>query len=110
MDIAQLAGIEGATNHLREAAYSCRDGLDRCLGIEALQRFEWAENRIAEFKLWASTTGVFAGAKASLDTRLALEVETKNLVRKLLMMLRDCVEQCLETPHGEEPWTPRSLF
>ncbi|KAL6851298.1 hypothetical protein ACO1O0_008426 [Amphichorda felina] len=56
--------------------------------------FEWAENRLDEFNLWTATTGAFAGEKASLDARLAVEWETKNLVTSILILLlgNDLVE------------------
>lgn len=55
---------------------------------------EWAENRLAEFKLWAAGTGVFAGDKTSLDARLAVNLETKNLITSILILLIDCIEKC----------------
>ncbi len=59
-----------------------------------LMDYEWAENRLAEFTLWASGIGVFAGERASLDSRLATEWETKNLVLSILTLLLACIEKC----------------
>ncbi|KAM0345648.1 hypothetical protein ACHAPU_006302 [Fusarium lateritium] len=55
---------------------------------------EWAENRLAEFKLWAGGVGAFASDRASLDARLAVEWETKSLVTSILILLRACIERC----------------
>jgi hypothetical protein len=57
-------------------------------------QYEWAENRLAEFNLWAAGTGAFASEKASLDSRLALEWETKNLIVGILISLLGCIERC----------------
>lgn len=57
-------------------------------------QLEWAENRLAEFKLWAATTGALAGGVASLDVRLITEPDTKNLVKGLLALLTQCLRKC----------------
>lgn len=55
---------------------------------------EWAENRLAEFKLWADGVGAFASDRASLDMRLAMELETHSLILNLLILLEGCIEAC----------------
>lgn len=57
-------------------------------------QLEWAENRLAEFKLWTATTGALAGDAASLDARLITEPDTKDLVNGLLVLLAQCLEKC----------------
>lgn len=57
-------------------------------------RYEWAENRLAEFNLWAAGAGAFAGEKASLDARLALQMDTQTFVISILSLLLSCVEKC----------------
>lgn len=56
------------------------DGASDCLVIEEL----WGE-----FNLWAAYVGVFAVPKASLDARLALYGDVKDIVLDLLYMIQD---------------------
>ncbi|KAK2776658.1 hypothetical protein CKAH01_12308 [Colletotrichum kahawae] len=67
-------------------------------------QLEWAENRLAEFKLWAATTGALAGDTASLDVRLITAPDTKNLVKGLLALLTQCLGKCkrLALPSDDE--------
>lgn len=91
--MAELAAAL-AGNSIEAVARPCRSALQNCVVIPSLMEYEWAENRLDEFKLWAATTGVFAGEKASLDARLAVEWETKNLVTSILILLLGCLEKC----------------
>ncbi|KAK1967664.1 hypothetical protein LY78DRAFT_668894 [Colletotrichum sublineola] len=66
----------------------------QCTVIPTLMQLEWAENRLAEFKLWAASIGALAGGAASLDARLTTESNTKNLVKGLLLLLSECLGKC----------------
>ncbi|KAF7543166.1 hypothetical protein G7Z17_g10964 [Cylindrodendrum hubeiense] len=70
---------------------------------------EWAENRLAEFSLWTAMTGTFAPERASLDARLAMELETKNLVTGILVLLLACLHKCqtcaLRAEDDEAEWS-----
>ncbi|KAK1255027.1 hypothetical protein MKX08_009022 [Trichoderma sp. CBMAI-0020] len=79
---------------IAELADGCRRSLKACTQIEALMQYEWAENRLAEFKLWAAGSGAFASDKASLDARLSVNWETKSLIKNLLTLLTGCIEKC----------------
>jgi hypothetical protein len=79
---------------IAEVTGQCRESLQDCLHCSPLMRYEWAENRLAEFKLWAAGTGALASDRASLDVRLAIESETKKLVVNILILLRACIERC----------------
>lgn len=79
---------------IEAVARQCWGALRDCVAITPLMEFEWAENRLDEFNLWTATTGAFAGEKASLDARLAVEWETKNLVTSILILLLGCLEKC----------------
>lgn len=79
---------------ISEAAGICLQSLQDCVRLPALMHHEWAENRLAEFKLWAASVGAFAGDRASLDMRLATEWDTKSLVINMLVLLHGCIETC----------------
>lgn len=79
---------------IAELADQCRRSLEACTQNEALMQYEWAENRLAEFKLWAAGTGAFASDKASLDARLSANWETKSIIKNLLILLTSCINKC----------------
>jgi hypothetical protein len=82
---------------ISEVAQQCQASLQKCLYLQPLMQYEWAENRLAEFNLWAAGTGAFAGERASLDARLALELETHTFVISILILLLGCIEKCQDT-------------
>lgn len=92
---------------ISDIAQKCRDAFDACLALPALMEQEWAENRLADFNLWASGSGAFAKEKASLDSRLTMDYDAKNLVVNLLITLLFCVGKCQK--HGNEDFV-RFLF
>lgn len=49
------------------AAALCRLSLEDCLTVESLREHGWAENRLADFNLWAAGVGASAPTQASLD-------------------------------------------
>ena len=57
---------------------------------------EWADNRIADFNLWASSIGALAAKRASLDARLETQPDLLtfviNLVKLLDLLIQDCIE------------------
>lgn len=56
---------------------------------------EWAENRLADFNLWANGIGALALGRASLDSRLALWPELQDAVINLLRLLELVTEDCI---------------
>lgn len=96
-----MDGAHETATSISEAARNCLQSLQECLHLPLLMHHEWAENRLAEFKLWADGVGAFASDRASLDMRLAMEWETKNLVMSILILLQGCIETCISAgePH-----------
>lgn len=82
------------SSSISAVATQCRTRLQQCLHLQPLMQYEWAENRLAEFNLWAAGAGAFAGERASLDARLALQIDTQTLVISILSLLLGCVEKC----------------
>lgn len=64
-------------------------------GYSHLMKDEWAENRLADFKLWAKGAGALAPDGASLDHRLSSNEETHSIILNLLLMLAVLVEDCM---------------
>ncbi|KAL3462602.1 hypothetical protein BJX64DRAFT_259031 [Aspergillus heterothallicus] len=78
------------------ASAQCRQTFKAAAAVPTLMQREWAENRMAEFNLWASGCGVFATGRASLDYRLSSNGETQGIVVNLLLMLDILLQQCIE--------------
>lgn len=74
----------------------CRRSLRDCQAIEALMKHGWAENRLADFNLWAAGVGASAPTQASLDWRLHFQPTARIVLTNLLVTLREFVEQCKE--------------
>lgn len=76
------------------ATAACIQSLTDCLPVEALGKDEWAENRLADFNLWASGIGASTRSRASLDARLALRPEVREVIANLLRLLAATVDEC----------------
>ncbi|KAK8037761.1 hypothetical protein PG991_001107 [Apiospora marii] len=76
------------------AATKCREAFLPCLTCAELMEMEWAENRLADFNLWANGIGAFAGSQASLDDRLRRDPETQGIVVNVLELLQGSIQQC----------------
>jgi hypothetical protein len=56
---------------------------------------EWAENRLADFNLWAIGAGASNTGKASLDHRLRANPEAHTILLNLLLMLKILLQKCI---------------
>ncbi|KAL6797477.1 WD40-repeat-containing domain protein [Trichoderma sp. SZMC 28013] len=79
---------------ISQASAECLQSFTDCLDVEPLGKEEWAENRLADFNLWVSGTGASAQKRASLDSRLALEPQAREVILALLNQLTEAVGQC----------------
>ena len=77
-----------------DATELCRSSFQECLDIKELMKDEWAENRLADFNLWAAGVGASARQEACLDTRLSDEPGARQVVIGLLVSLEAYIEQC----------------
>lgn len=71
--------------------------LTQCLGIRLLMEHEWAENKLADFNLWASGIGAAAREtdKISLEARLSGRPALLRIFTRLLQMLIGFLEECV---------------
>src|SRR5271168_3226164 len=76
-----------------EAAISCRQSLQKCV---SLMKDGWAENRLIDFNLWSAGSGACAEGRTSLDDRLLLKPDIRDVLINLLLMLRIFAENCRE--------------
>ncbi|KAI2616648.1 hypothetical protein GGS26DRAFT_577882, partial [Hypomontagnella submonticulosa] len=72
----------------------CVKAFKICLTLPGLMNDRWAENRLADFNLWADGVGALAAPRASLDYRFESKPMELTLVKSLLAMLHDFVEKC----------------
>ncbi|KAK4444752.1 hypothetical protein QBC34DRAFT_334438, partial [Podospora aff. communis PSN243] len=77
-----------------DATVSCRKSLVECQSIKPLKDHGWAENRLADFDLWAAGVGASAKQRASLDWRLYFQPQARIVVTNLLVTLREFIQQC----------------
>ncbi|GAT22687.1 hypothetical protein RIB2604_01601020 [Aspergillus luchuensis] len=78
-----------------EATLACYQVFRGSAAVPALQ--EWAENCLADLKLWANGAGALKVGKASLDASLTSNPDARDFVVNLLGMLQVFVERCVET-------------
>ncbi|GAM36942.1 hypothetical protein TCE0_022r06437 [Talaromyces pinophilus] len=94
---ASVEALDSLLN-IAEATTACQNSLTECLAIESL-REEWAEDRLADFKLWDASVGASSNKKASLEERLILKRHVRNVVLDLLIVLKSTIDQCRELGH-----------
>ncbi|KAK4169927.1 hypothetical protein QBC43DRAFT_306852 [Cladorrhinum sp. PSN259] len=83
------------TSHeIYDATIACRRCLESCQPIEALSRDGWAENRLADFNLWAAGVGAGVTHQASLDRRLDFHPKVRLVLTGLLMTVTTIFGQC----------------
>ena len=91
---ASIGKDEGYPITISDATDACRQSFEECLRIDSLMKKEWAENRLADFNLWAAGVGASAKQRASLDDRLAFKPDVRAVVLNLLVLLRILVYEC----------------
>jgi hypothetical protein len=93
-----------------EATAVCFQSFTDCLAVEALMTDEWAENRLADFNLWVSGIGASARGRASLDSRMALKPEARDVIANLLRLLAGVVDECKKLGQAEAQFPSRQLL
>jgi hypothetical protein len=81
---------------LYDATAACRKSFAEGVKVDKLMEDKWATLRLADFNLWAAGTGASARHKASLDARLSLKPDIRDMVAKILQMLKSSVDDCRE--------------
>lgn len=88
------ASTEPISRDIFHATKACRWSLQDCQSIEALMDGGWAENRLADFNLWAAGVGASARTEVSLDWRLHFQPKARLVLTSLLVTLKKFIEQC----------------
>ncbi|KAI3325793.1 hypothetical protein HD806DRAFT_491241 [Xylariaceae sp. AK1471] len=85
---------------------ACILAFENCLSVEPLMEEGWAESRLADMKLWASSVGALAHPRSSLDRRLEFQPNPRLVLISLLRTLQEFVNICqmlaLTQTSGEE--------
>lgn len=89
-----------SNNIISEATTTCLQSFTDYLKVE---KNEWAENRLADFNLWISGIGASSPSRASLDSRLALKPEAREVIANLLRLLAGVVDDCKSLGQSELP-------
>ncbi|CAN9480079.1 unnamed protein product [Alternaria alternata] len=85
--------FDGSQN-IVDATKACRDSFARCPVIKGLG-INWAEDRLADFKLWDASVGASSNRNTSLDKRLDFKPHIRNVVVDLLTVLKSTIDQTL---------------
>lgn len=80
---------------ISEAVAACRLVFRTATTVPRLMQQEWAENRLADFNLWAIGAGASNTGKASLDHRLRANPEAHTILLNLLLMLKILLQKCI---------------
>lgn len=90
---------------IRHATMGCISSFEACLSVKLLMKERWAESRLADLKLWASSVGALARPEASLDRRLQFQPKPRLVLTNLLLTLQEFIKSCrehgLNESHGE---------
>ncbi|KAH8699354.1 hypothetical protein GQ44DRAFT_832153 [Phaeosphaeriaceae sp. PMI808] len=100
------------TSSIADATISCRQSLTKCLDVKSLKD-DWAEDRLADFKLWDAGVGASSNRKSSLEERLASKPHVRNVVLNLLMVIKITIDQCGELGRKVDQHTkaiPEALY
>ncbi|KAL3482044.1 hypothetical protein BJX99DRAFT_253167 [Aspergillus californicus] len=100
--------MTGASASISNATIACRQTFSAATRISRLMEGEWAENRMADFNLWAAGAGASTTGKASLDYRLRTNPQALRIVTNLLLILKALVDDCIaaSTPSQVTTATP----
>jgi len=72
----------------------CISSFQACLAIKSLMKDSWAESRLADLNLWASSVGALARPEASLDRRLQFQPKAGLVLSNLLLTLQEFIRSC----------------
>lgn len=100
-------GAMASPSTILDATMLCRQIFKSATQYPRVMDQEWAENRLADFKLWAKGAGALAPGKASLDHRLASSAETHSIILNLLVMLSMLMEDCIAAATNNPSYTFR---
>ncbi|KAK6352239.1 hypothetical protein TWF730_009069 [Orbilia blumenaviensis] len=93
-------------------AWDCDDLLRGCLKGSDGDISPLARDRIEEydqrFRAWQEYLGVFADKRANLDYRLRKQPEIRDLIVRLLLILRRNLDQLIEPAEDDKPTSPNA--
>lgn len=81
---------------IREKTRACKDAFQRCFGIQDLSEDDWIEQKSAEFNWWISGLNADKIGPGSLDSRLMLRPDVRDVVVDLLGGLGMALSRCEE--------------
>lgn len=84
------------TQSVASLTIRCMAAFSDCQKNASLLRNQWAENRLADFSLWAHGVGALAASQASLDAKCQSEPSTLMVVKMNLLMLEQSLNQCVD--------------
>ncbi|KAG5744879.1 hypothetical protein H9Q70_012424 [Fusarium xylarioides] len=87
---------------IREKTRVCKDAFQRCLEIQDLSEDDWIEQKSAEFNWWISGLNADKIGPGSLDSRLMLRPDVRDVVVDLLGGLIMALSKCEDIAEEED--------
>jgi len=81
---------------LSQKTRACKRLFQKCLNIPDLSEDDWLEQKCAEFNWWASGLNADKSGLGSLDSRLRLRLDVKDVVAGLLDGVVTALSKCDE--------------
>lgn len=86
---------ERSPSSIYDITERCRDAFGDCTFAPQLMQEQWAENRLADFNLWAAGVGASTHGPACLDSRLSSDELARDIVLSLLFSLNAHLDECI---------------
>jgi hypothetical protein len=86
--------MEPAEASVSDLTKACLSQFEHCLALKSLMHNELLENRLADLNLWADGVGATAELRASLDQRFRSRPNELGLVKSILIMLKQFLDEC----------------
>lgn len=88
---------------LSQKTRACKELFQKCLHVTALSEDDWLEQKCAEFNWWTSGLNADRSGLGSLDSRLRLRPDVKDIVADLLDGLMTALSKCDEIASSSVP-------
>ncbi|KAH7464426.1 hypothetical protein FOMA001_g17429 [Fusarium oxysporum f. sp. matthiolae] len=81
-------------NDIHIATLACISIFKGCSSVKPQMKEDWAENRLADMKSWASDVGALAKPEVSPDRRLQFQAKPRFVLSNLLLTLEKYIKIC----------------
>jgi hypothetical protein len=91
------------TRSVADLTKTCHLVFSQCLTYHSLQKNQWAEDRLADFNIWAERVGALAASQASFDSQFQSPPRELIFVKGFLVLLQGFLNQCVSCAESGAP-------